>query len=211
MSNRSDNFNRANGSLNGSTPSDGGSAWACTNGGSVASNAFQHGGGGGASSEYNTLEASAADVDVVAVVTTLPTGFGRLGILVRGSSQSDFWWAEPRAGSTGSAAGTWSINKRVAGTNSIVVSGTGAALGIGSSIRVNAVSDRIRMYHTPSGGSESLILDTGAGQTFNQTATKHGFGCSFADSTPRWDNFSVTDLSVPAGNRRRRLLLGGVA
>jgi hypothetical protein len=212
MANRSDNFNRADGALNGSTPSDGGSVWVCTNGGTVNGNAFRHGGGGGATSEYNTLEASSADVDVTATITTLPSAFGRVGLLVRGSDQSNFWWGEARAGSTPTTAGTWTIQKRVAGTNSSVVSGTGAALGVGSILRVNAVGDQIRLYHTPSGGSESLILDTGTGQTHNQTATKHGFGGSFEDPNARMDDLSIVDLAAPpSGNRRRRVILGVAA
>ena len=197
MANRADNFNRANGSLNGQTPSDGGSAWVCVTGGSVSSNAFAHGGGG---AEYNSLAAGAADVDVSATMTALPAAFGRGSLMVRASDSSNFWHCGIRAGSGPTVGGVWQINKRVAGTDTAVTSTTGPSLGVGSSIRVNAVADRIRVYHTPSGGSESLVLDTGTGQSFNQSATLHGLGGSFNDATVRWDDFAITDLGGGGGS-----------
>ncbi|MBN9523027.1 hypothetical protein J0H58_31695 [bacterium] len=197
MANRADNFNRANGSLNGQTPSDGGSAWVCVTGGSVSGNAFAHAGGGG---EYNALSAAASDVDVVATMSALPAAFGRGSLLARGSDSSNFWHVGVRCGSTPTTPGVWAINKRVAGTDTAVVSGTGPALGVGSRLRLNAVGDRLRIYHTPSGGSESLILDTGTGQTHNQSATAHGLGGSFNDSTVRWDDFAITDLGGGGGS-----------
>ena len=195
MSNRSDNFNRANGALNGSTPSDGGSAWACTNGGSVSSNQMAFSG----NQEYDALEAGVADVDVIATVAVLPSGFGRIALMARGSDVSNLWFGEARAGVTGGTAGTWIIFKREAGTNTTQVAGTGPALTIGSILRFNAQGDRFRFYHTPSGGSESLILDTGTGKTFNQTVTKHGFGGAFCDGTVRLDDLSIVDLAGGGG------------
>ncbi|MBN9521819.1 hypothetical protein J0H58_25435 [bacterium] len=191
MPNRSDNFNRANGTLHGSTPSDGGSAWVCSGGGSVNGNAFQHAGGG---SEYNSLAAGASDVDVVATMSALPAAFGRGSLMARGSDSSNFWHVGVRCGSSPTTPGVWAINKRVAGTDTAVVSGTGPALGVGSRLRLNAVGDRLRIYHTPSGGSESLILDTGTGQSFNQSATAHGIGGAFNDASLRWDDLAITDL-----------------
>lgn len=184
MANRSDNFNRANGSLNGSTPSDSGSTWTCTTGGSVTSNEFQHSGG---IPECNTLEASSADVDVQATLTVSPPSLGRAGLIARFVDSNNFWFVEIRAGTN-----TGKILKRVAGTSSQVATSTLTPAN-GDVFRFNAQGDRLRLYQ-----NGVLRADTGTGQTFNQTATKHGLGLEAANTTARWDDFSITDLSSPS-------------
>lgn len=82
MANRTDNFNRANGALSGSTPSGGGGAWAV--GGSanwqISSNAVL------LSNNVDGVAVIQANAPSVAVQATIVGGAGYKGVLLRGSS-----------------------------------------------------------------------------------------------------------------------------
>jgi hypothetical protein len=191
MANRSDNFNRANGAIG--SPSDGGSAWSVLVGSaSVSSNSCNVGGN---AFDAAVLEASTSEVDVTMVQAVTPSvAFGRLvGMCCRMSDASNGWYLELRSGGTATTV-TPTLHRRQSGTNNLEVSCTSVTVGAGDSFRINCSGDTIRVYHTPSGGSESL-LGTKTSATFNQTETKHGIASVFK-SQGLGDDFAIVDLAA---------------
>lgn len=193
MSNRFDNFNRADGAYG--TPSDGGSAyetvgtnWLVTNNTARLSSTAPSGA---------VLETGFSDADVTLVISTLMVDFGRLHIGLRWTDSNNFWYTECRRNGTGVQ---FSIYRRQAGVTTNVtgiVTVANTAFAVGDAFRFRGQGNRLTVYHTPvATGIEVLRADTGSGQTFNQTATKHGLASGgSADSTVRIDNLSITDAS----------------
>ena len=181
--NRSDNFNRSDRFLNGDTPSDGGSAWVAGTSTQIQSNAVDN-------TDYAVLQSSVSDVDIIA---TLVNGafFGNASLIARSSDSSNYWYAQF------SPNNTWSIHKVVAGSDTQVASASasGTGNGIGYTVRFHAKADQLQIYYS-NGGSETLAVDTGTGQTFNQSATKHGIGGPSTYYNSTWDNFSIVDLTA---------------
>lgn len=89
MGNRSDNFNRADGSLG--TPSDGGSAWESISNISISSNQASAGG----TLAFAALEASTNRVDVQVTLTSIPVGSSQ-GAVARAADDGNFFLASVR-------------------------------------------------------------------------------------------------------------------
>lgn len=174
MANRSDNFNRADGSIG--TPSDGGSAWTQHSGTwqILASAAFKF--ANGATWEFATLESSASNVDVEfaqvgAQNCTVVARFVDLNNLVIGQHDGvDKLYIFKRV------SGTWTqLGSTATGSYS---SGTKLKLTVNS-------SNEYRLYY---GG----VLKVGpVTESAGSSATRHGIGIYNAARFA--DDFSITD------------------
>lgn len=185
--NVTDDFNRANGSLNGSTTSDGAATWTVQVGTfNVASNQASSGSSGGL--DHATLEAACADCEVSVTIRT--NSANSRGVVLRWVDTSNYLLVDQ-------SATALRLRKRVAGSTTTVASAvvTGA---VGDRIRVVAVGNQVTVHRTPNGGSESVAI---AAQTINDftTATEHGLFSSFQGSN-LLDDFSVIDLGAPAAS-----------
>lgn len=183
MASAADNFNRANASLNGSTASDGVHVWTTRIGAwNVVSNQADP---DTTANGHATISPGTAEVDVAATVAA-GVGPNPAGVVLRWSDIDNYLVAEILTGSI-------RLRKREAGTFTNVATASITAAN-GDRIRARAVGDQVSVYHTPSGGSESLAI---AAQTvaFNQTAAVHGIFAS-SQTTFKIDDFAVTDLAA---------------
>lgn len=173
MSNRSDNFNRADTTNAIGTPSDGGSAWVQSAGTWGISTNTGYESGGLSQQNIAVLESSLSDVDVQVTVSTLGSDNGLVARFLDTAHYLLFIYT----------AGTgYRMFKDVGGFTQLgsTASGTGANGDVykfsvnGSSLTgyVNGVS---KITATDSAGS---------------TNTQHGLR-AFADSVVRFDNFSA--------------------
>lgn len=172
-----DNFNRANGTLNGSTASDGVSVWTNSGTFNVASNQAT----GAGNSSRCWIDCGSADVEVqVTKSTTGATGANRCGLLVRYVDASNYLFFH----CNGTA---FTANKVVAGTSTSL--GTGGSVVAGDVLKVVANGSSVALYV-----NGSLLLGPYT-VTDHQTATKHGLYSAF--SADSMDDFSIVDLSAP--------------
>lgn len=187
MANAADNFNRSNRTLDGDTASDGIHVWSDKGGGwNILSNQADTGAG---TTNHMVINPGCSDADIgVTIAAIVGTTTGE-GVVFRWGATTDYWFAWLSTTTLG-------LSKRVAGTPALV---TSAAIsgGAGDSIRVHAVGDQISVYHTPSGGAESLVLGP-VTDSFNQTETEHGCW-NAGGSSVKLDNFVLTDLTAGGG------------
>jgi hypothetical protein len=177
----SDDFNRANSSLNGATASDGISVWTNSGTFNVASNMATSAG----NSARSFIDASVSDVDVsVTIATAGGSGANRLGPLLRWVDSSNYIFVRGNGTS-------YELHKVVATTDTAIATALGT-VAAGDRLRLNAIGDQLRLYLTPSGGSESLLTGPHT-VTDHQSATKHGIYSAF--SSDSLDDFTIVDLS----------------
>ena len=177
MSNRTDNFNRANDATTLNTPSGGGGAWNAITGtwGVDTNRAYCVSGGDGACA---ALDSTTSDVDVQA---TFAVNQSTTGLMARAADTDNYILAQ-------SNAGAYDLYKKVASIFTALFTGQGTA----------ADGDVVKLRC--SGTSVSLFVNgaqVGTTQTVTQLATNtlHGLrNGSSAGSLARWDDFSVTDL-----------------
>lgn len=198
MSNRSDDFNRANGSLNGMTPSDGGSTWTDTasSGSSVASNQLRCG-NMFAAWEPARLETSTAVGKISFVVKVL----GNSGFGFRWVDTSNFWLVQVLSSGLG-------LYKRVAGTFTLYGSTYSGTISVGDTIEVEVTSGDV--WTVKQNGT--LRINPGTSDTQHNTATKLCVGGS--SGSAEYDDMAFTDTSgggggfLPAWIRRPQRTVG---
>lgn len=172
MGNRTDTFDRANGTIG--TPSDGGSAWVDlgTQVWRVYSNTAGESTAGGTAGAY--LEASDANAEVQATITTVG---GSPGLSARVADASNMLLVNI-------PSGAWRLYKRVAGTFTQLGS---------TSITTTATNDVVFLGVTS--GSAITVKQNGtskitATDSAGSSNTKHGF-YSNGDTTTRWNDFTI--------------------
>jgi hypothetical protein len=178
MTNRTDNFNRANtssGQLG--TPSDGGSAWLEPDSQyswDISSNAAKTTPAIGWNAD--ALESSISDCDVQA--TLLGTVNYVAGICGRLTSQANYIEARVTAGVG------YNLWARVAGTDTQIGTTYSASPGANEVVKLHMSGTTIEMYVN---GTKVAYGTSSA----NQTATKHGI-FTYGDNVTKFDNFSIT-------------------
>lgn len=181
MTNRTDNFTRADVTGGMGTPSDGGSQWAAPTGnfGIISNTAYKF---QGAAHQTSTLESSVTAVDVQATITAVGSTNG--GIVARASDDSNFilhYWN-----------GTSNIlYKQVATVYTQLGSTFTGTLAANDVLKLSCdSSDLLTCYQN--GVSRISATDSAL-----NTVTKHGlesFGEGTANSL-RWDDFSITAIT----------------
>lgn len=182
MGNRTDTFDRADGTIG--TPSDGGSAWVDlgTQVWRIYSNTAGESTSGATAGAY--LEASDANVEVQATITTVG---GSAGLSARIADNNNMLLVNI-------PSGAWRLYKKVAGsftqlgstatvttsTNDVVFLGVTSANAI--TVKQNGTS---RITATDSAGSSN---------------TKHGF-YNNADTTTRWNDFTIVVAGGGGGGK----------
>lgn len=185
MTNRADDFNRADSGSGGGigTPSDGGTAWVQLGSGvwDVLSNKAREGAGVG---NWNAcyLETSQADGDVQVTLSTISANPGLAG---RITDTSNFIM-------TPYISGTLYVFKHEAGSDLQLGSTYTGGLSNGDVLKMNFSGNNI----TVSQNGTSRIATSSA---FNNTATKHGM-LSYAGASNRFDDFSFTAAAAAAAS-----------
>jgi hypothetical protein len=200
MGNRSDDFNRADNASALGTPSDGGASWSALAGTwGIASNVAYKVNAGDAQ-EFAVLEASSANVEVQATISTLNSDSAP-GIVVRAVDANNFWNAQI----TGSGLGATRVQLYKFSSGSPTSMGTStAAVTAGDVIKVRASGNSIEVFN-----NGSSIIGPVTDSTHN-TATKHGIQAYYAGSggsgtqACRHDDFSITDLDASSWFARDR-------
>lgn len=183
MSNRSDNFNRANGSIG--TPSDGGSAWSVLSGvwEISANNAFSN---SIAAHTVASLEASTSDADVQATVVIKQNG---CGLAARIADNSNYLRMYVQG-----ADSTMHLYKVVAGVHTLLTEDLAVTYAAGDVIKISCNGTSVKCYLN---GVEKLSVTESAGLT----NTQHGLYAN--TSAPTYDDFSITGIGggggLPAG------------
>ena len=209
MPNRFDDFNRADGPLIGSTPSDGGSPWVriptATNTGSwsVVGNQARDAQSSGDKQRFVALDSGADDFELTCAMAVIGTntdgGFffrsdgGLRGYLfaIRGSfttyhMQLYRWFSDS---DDGNGTSIWQSAESVVS---------------GDVIKIRAEGSLIQIY-------KNDVLKDSRTDTHQTTGTYHGFR-NYSDSTAtRWDSLVITDLSIPSTptSRQSRIVTGG--
>lgn len=195
MSNRTDNFNRADGALNGSTPSDGGSAWTDTapSACSIASNQLRCG-NMFSSWQPASLETSTAVGKISFVVKVL----GNSGFGFRYVDSSNFWHVQVLSSGLG-------LYKRVAGTFTLYGSTYSGTISVGDTIEVEVTSGDVWTVKQNS----TLRINPGTSDSAHNTATKLCVGGS--SGSAKYDDMSFTDTSSAGGLAANPMRGGGAA
>lgn len=177
MTDRADDFNRADSTSSLGTPSDGGSSWVAAAGtwGINSNRGYLATSSGGQETAY--LESSVADVDVQVTLAVSGSDYGVCARLTDASNNLI---------GIRSGASDYRIYKRVAGSFT----------QLGSTVAVTSANGDV-MKFTANGSSLTLyqngVSKVTATDSFNNTATKHGLR-SNADTTTRFDDFSITGI-----------------
>ena len=188
MGNRTDDFNRADSSSSLGTPSDGGTGYTISSGTwGIASNQGRCVSSTAQSIAYT--EASAANADVQVTLTTISTD---IGVVCRVVDSNNYILGTATGGSG------YRLYKRVAGSFTQLGS---------TSVNIPANGEVLKL--TLNGSSLTLysngVSRVAATDSAHSTATKHGLRAN-SDTSSRFDDFSVTDLS--AGGAAVSLLHG---
>lgn len=192
MPTRTDNFNRADGDLNGSTPSDAGAAWTSSGANvfQVSSNQCISSGGG---TKYAYLEASAADVDIEC--TFVSVNASNQGLLARFVDASNYWFLYV-------LNNYFHLCKRVAGSNTDpVASFDSQTFSASDVIKIRASGSSWTVY--VNGVSKFTTTDAA-----HNTATKHGL-YNDAGGGMQVDAFSITPVVVTSLTADRDNVLCG--
>lgn len=177
MASRTDNFNRADGALNASTPSDGGSAWSApTDNWRTISNEVRE--QNGASNSVCWLDCGSADAEVQATMTTVPVD-GHMGVCCRVSDATHVLFFRYNVG-----GGQLELWKNDGG--SFTSHGTASyTASNGDVLKLTASGDTINCY-------VNGVLKIGPiTDSFNNTITSHGLYSS-VQNTGRMDDLAIT-------------------
>jgi len=185
MSNRSDNFNRSDGSIG--TPSDGGSAWSVLSGTwDILSNQARESGGG--SQTVTVLESSETDGDVQVTLATVGSDSGIIG---RADDDNNYFLVN---------SGGF-LYTRSGGGFTLLASG-GGAWSNGDVVKIHfAGGSAIEFFLNGS----SVISTTNSDHS---TATKHGIR-AHNSTNARFDDFSFTGAGGGGGGLVGPLAFGG--
>lgn len=178
MTNRTDDFNRADSAVSLGTPSDGGSAWVAyagtwginTNRGYLATVTSQ---------SVAALESSVSDIDVQVTAAVNGADYGIVGRL---SDNNNYLM-----GIAGTAT-NWRLYKRVAGAFTQIGSTGGFSPANGDVLKLTFNGSSLNFL--VNGVSQVSTTDS-----FNLTATKHGIRAS-SDIVVRFDDFSIVGLGA---------------
>lgn len=196
MTDRVDNFNRADSASSLGTPSDGGSAWVPNSGAwGISGNAGYN--PGSTAQGTAILEASISDADVQVTLSTIGATSDS-GICCRSSDDSNNIVTAANVVST-----FYKAFKRVAGSFTQLGSTYTATPVSGDVVRCNANGSNLTIY-------VNAVSRITATDSFNSTATKHGLRAN-ADILTRFDTFSITALSASSRPVKMAGLWGGFA
>jgi hypothetical protein len=201
MTNRTDDFNRADSSSALGTPSDAGSAWVALAGtwGIVSNAAYKV--ANAATYEAATLESSVSDVDVEVTLTQIGAAAAG-GLVARATDNSNYIMTQHDAG-----GGNIYLFKRVAGSFTQLGSTYSGGIIPGDVLKLTCNGSSLTVYKN----GVSIITAT---DSAGSTNTKHGLFSHTAGTTdsPRFDTFSITGLGGGGGAApslaSRKLLLG---
>ncbi len=133
------------------------------------------------------------------LIVTMPVVTGEFWIVFRLSDGNNYW-------RFGRASGAY-ILRTIQANSSVTPVNHNAFNTVtpagGDRIRIKfEADDSVNCYVTPSGGSE--ILTSGAGDTFNLSATKHGFAAYHGTSAPpaRWDDLTINEIAAAASGSK---------
>lgn len=192
MSNRSDDFNRANSGTLG-TPSDGGSNWVDGGGtGSISSNEFLG---------INIFAWTAAYLEAsvtAGVISATVKALGNSGLVLRYVDGNNFWFANVY--STG-----LSVYKRVAGVNTLYGSSYSGTISVNDVIAFEVTSGDV--WTVKQNGT--LRINPGTSDTQHNTATKVGL-VNYSGSA-RYDDLSFTESGGGGGLAANPMRGGGAA
>lgn len=186
MTDRADDFTSFTGTLNGRTPSGGGSTWVVNAGGfNGFDNKCEWSSGDPA---IATLESSVASASVSAKMGA-PSGSTIAGFVARLTDANNCLLAVWNAYTP-----TWQIYKREGGTNTKIGADLGgSAYSVGDTIAFECEGSTLRLK------VNGTQVGTDRSSTFNQTATKHGLWSSGVSMN--WDDFSITEIVVASGGK----------
>lgn len=177
MSNRTDNFNRANSTSTINPPSDGGSNWTAVVGtwGIATNKGYDAGADAGG---VVVLDSTTSDVDVQATVSGHGGGSEDYGLVGRLADSSNYLLVRE-------ASGAYDLFKQVSGSFTAIFTGQGTAAD-GDVLKLSMSGSTIKVFVNASqiGGTQTI--------TAGQTNTKHGFRDNSAAGA-RYDDFSITD------------------
>ncbi len=179
MANRSDNFNRADGALNGSTPSDGGSAWTAEIGVSVASNEAQLGAPFAWTPSW--IEASSTTGRLSAVVRAI----GNTVLVMRYVDVNNWWSVQILSNQLG-------VYKRVGGTFTGYGAVYNGTVSVGDTIEIEVTAGNV--WTVKQNGT--LRINPGTADSAHSTATKIGIA-GFSGSG-KFDDLVFTDTAGTA-------------
>ena len=182
MTNRTDNFDRANSTAALGTPSDGGSAWV------AASGTWGISGNKGypAASTTETVAYLESSVTAVEVQATMSTGATWNGLMARcGGSWTNLLLLNA------DTAGTIKLYKYVSGSSTQLGSTYSGAVAAGDVLKLRV--DSANLITAYQNGSSRTSATDSAGST----NTKHGFWC-YGTTAPRWDDLSITEIGAAA-------------
>jgi hypothetical protein len=180
LTNRTDNFNRADSAVSLGTPSDSGSAWVVptasfgisSNQGYKANTASTH--------EVAYLESSVADVDVEVTLTAIGASAAG-GVCARFADDSNYLHAQCGTGGT-----PVYLFKRVAGSFTQLGSTYGGTLVANDVMKLTCNGSSLTVYIN---GVSRITATDSAGST----NTKHGlYAYSANTDSPLFDTFSIT-------------------
>jgi len=174
-----DTFTRADSSSTLGTTETGGLTWQSLNSGvyGISSNQAYYPGSPYDSPAY--IDAGISNIDMSVTIATYDGGAREDGIYFR-IVDSNNWWRLVRSG------GSLLLQKHVAGSNTTVYN-ISPTFANGDIYRVVCNGNQIIIYLN----GKPIMQTT---DSFNATATKHGFGNATASSGARWDNFVLLSL-----------------
>jgi large repetitive protein len=176
MTNRVDNFNRADGALG--TPSDGGSAWVAQ-AGTWAVLGNQARVSTSVAGQSVVLQSSSSNVTVQATLG-VSSGFG---LCTRAADANNYILADTTLTQA-------RIRTRVAGVETVVAGPVGYVPTPGDVIKLKAdANDLISLLI-----NDVVVLSTTV--TTGNTNTLHGLQATGGMTAQRWDDFSITDLPL---------------
>lgn len=175
MSDRSDDFDRADSASLGN-PSDGGSAWETLTGAfDIETNEVIAGG-------KAVLESSSVSGDVSVEITGgVPSAYG--GPVARATDANNLLYASVQVSN-----GYWQLVRRQSGSPAQLAYGTDGTDGLGT-WTISFTGTTVRLLR-------DAVQLASVTSTFNQSATKHGI----YGTGGRLDNFEFVDSSVSGGN-----------
>lgn len=197
MSNRADNFNRADSTTSLGSPSDGGSPWSALAGTwGIASNT--------AYCVTSTSQAAAvtdAGSAAVRVGVTLATYVSDIGLIARATDNNNYF-----------VVVFSSLGIRIFRHQS------GGFVGVGSQVTQAFSAGNLVVYEVNAANEHRIYLNGTLvygpfTDSFNSTATLHGIRAN-SNTTARFDDFSITDLSasgsiLPLAQRHRSRIMRG--
>lgn len=191
---RYDDFNRANSTSGLGNPSDGGSAWVTLSGTpGISGNKAYH--VGASSAAAVKLDHDNANVEVSAI---LAQSFSSVGILGRIADNNNYILLDIQPDRMG-------ISKKVAGTYTQIALTTGLTITTNDKLTLRMDSANLLS------GYQNGVLRVSGTDSAGSANTDHGLNWNEPSLSPRWNNFTITNISAAAPETTRLGGLGGLA